>query len=176
MRNPFTPVFGITPLVLAGRDGLLNDMANAFESGLGDPNLSTLIVGARGTGKTALLARIRDIAQQRGWIAVDVTAIDGLLADIEEQTAANAEHILALDGEAHLASIGVGPVSAAWALDKRPEGNWRTRMTRLIDQLAAADAGPLITVDEVRAGRVSWRPCFQTCARVGWRIFPNAWE
>lgn len=71
-KNPFTPTFGIVPAHLAGRQGVLRDMRQAFENGLGDPNLSTILVGARGTGKTALLSCIADEAQQRGWIVVNV--------------------------------------------------------------------------------------------------------
>ena len=58
LKNPFTPSFGKVPAVLAGRDLLLDDMTSAFEQGSGDPNLSTILMGARGTGKTALMTSI----------------------------------------------------------------------------------------------------------------------
>lgn len=80
-KNPFTPTFGIVPAHLAGRRGVLKDMRQAFENGLGDPNLSTILIGARGTGKTALLSCIADEAQQRGWIVVNVAAGKGMLED-----------------------------------------------------------------------------------------------
>ena len=56
LESPFTPGFGSVPPHLAGREGLLEDMRRAFERGKGDPNLSTIIIGPRGTGKTALLS------------------------------------------------------------------------------------------------------------------------
>ena len=81
-RNPFTPTFGIVPPYLAGRDALLSAMGNAFEAGLGDPNLCTLLIGPRGSGKTALLSCIGDEARERGWIVVNAVAEGGMLQDI----------------------------------------------------------------------------------------------
>ena len=73
-NNPFTPSFGKVPPHLAGRDDVLEDMRNAFENGPGDPNLSTLLIGARGSGKTALLSCIAEDALSLGWISANVSA------------------------------------------------------------------------------------------------------
>lgn len=73
-RNPFTPTFGMVPPFLAGRDRILAEMTRAFEDGLGNPNLSTILIGPRGTGKTALLSCIADEAQEKGWLAVNTVA------------------------------------------------------------------------------------------------------
>lgn len=81
-KNPFTPTFGIVPPHLAGRSDLLALMADAFENGLGDPNLSTILIGPRGCGKTALLSCIADEARSRGWISVTAVAGPGMLDDI----------------------------------------------------------------------------------------------
>ena len=51
IRNPFTPTFGMVPPFMAGRGKLLDEMSRAFEDGLGNPNLSTIIIGARVQGK-----------------------------------------------------------------------------------------------------------------------------
>ncbi len=55
-KNPFTPTFGSVPPFLAGREHILRDINRGFINGPGDPNLSTIFTGARGTGKTALLS------------------------------------------------------------------------------------------------------------------------
>ena len=47
-----------------------------------DPNLCSVFYGARGTGKTALLAYLSYRAQQEGWITANVTASEGMLEDI----------------------------------------------------------------------------------------------
>lgn len=61
-RNPFTPTFGAVPIYLAGRQRVLENMRQAFADRYGNPNLSTILIGARGTGKTALMSCIRDEA------------------------------------------------------------------------------------------------------------------
>lgn len=49
-KNPFTPTFGSVPPFLAGREHILRDINRGFINGPGDPNLSTIFTGARGTG------------------------------------------------------------------------------------------------------------------------------
>ena len=75
-ENPFTPSFGEIPARLAGRDQILYDVTRALESERRRPDLTTIFSGARGTGKTALLALI-------GWVAVSTTALPRMLEDIE---------------------------------------------------------------------------------------------
>ncbi len=85
MANPFTPTFGIIPPFMAGRESLIEDISAAFSNGIGDPNLATIISGARGTGKTAMLSFMAEEASSQGWIAANTTAADGMLEDILEQ-------------------------------------------------------------------------------------------
>jgi Cdc6-like AAA superfamily ATPase len=54
MSNPFCPSYGISPKVFLGRDGVIQDFMYGLENGAGDPNRSTIITGARGTGKTVI--------------------------------------------------------------------------------------------------------------------------
>ena len=64
MSNPFTPTFGIVPPYLAGREVFLLEMQRALQDGPGNPNLSTLLIGPRGSGKTALLSCVAEEALQ----------------------------------------------------------------------------------------------------------------
>lgn len=152
-RNPFTPTFGATPIYLAGREHILNDLRQAFEDGYGNPHLSTILIGARGTGKTALMSCARDAALETGWVHAGTTALPGMLEDLYEQAVAASRHLVSQDAARRLTSLSVGPISAGWE-DRGDSyrGNWRTRMTLLLDQLAECDTGLLITVDEVQAG------------------------
>lgn len=84
-RNPFTPAFGTVPPIMAGRDRLLAELHAALEQGVGDPNLSSILVGARGTGKTACLTRLCEDASDVGWVSASSSAIPGLLDDILQQ-------------------------------------------------------------------------------------------
>ena len=74
-ENPFTPSFGEIPAHLAGRKQLIADIERALNSPRRRPELTTLLSGARGTGKTTLLSLLSNKAEELGWIAVGVTAI-----------------------------------------------------------------------------------------------------
>ena len=76
--NPFTPMFGRVPAYMAGREQIIDDMVLAFENDDSDPNLCSVFYGARGTGKTALLAYLSYRAPARG---LDYSECDGLGGD-----------------------------------------------------------------------------------------------
>lgn len=151
MRNPFTPTFGIVPTHLAGRKNILEDMYQAFDNGPGDPNLSTILIGARGTGKTALLSLIAEGAEQRGWISANVVASEGMLEDILQRTLEASERLIEPENESHVSGISIGQAfGIEWTHDVPSEANWRTRMNAIFAKLADHDTGLLITVDEVK--------------------------
>lgn len=83
--NPFTPTFGVVPAFMAGREDITSELLAALEEGVGNPNLTTIISGARGTGKTALLTYLSDAAQAQGWVSVNVSALPGMLEEIVQQ-------------------------------------------------------------------------------------------
>ena len=152
LRNPFTPSFGKVPPFLAGRDRAVDDLAQALDNGSGDPRLSTIFTGARGTGKTALLTCISREAQARGWVSVDVSARPGMLEGILAQTGKAAAHLVEPQGSRRLTGVQLGQlIGLEWEHAGGTPANWRIAMEALIDQLAEQDAGLLVTVDEVRA-------------------------
>lgn len=148
--NPFTPAFGTIPAIVVGRERILHDMSSAFRAGVGNPNLSTILIGARGTGKTVCMSCIGQQAMEEGWVCVRTTAKTGMLEDIYEQTLRVAKEHLPKEGS-HVTSLSVGPVAASWDVPATQVGNWRTRMSDILDQLQELQIGLLITVDEVRA-------------------------
>lgn len=67
IRNPFAPGAGTQPPELAGRDELRRVASIAIaRCKLGNPAKSMLMVGLRGVGKTVLLDRMREEAEQAG--------------------------------------------------------------------------------------------------------------
>ncbi|HAS10214.1 MAG TPA: ATP-binding protein, partial [Acidimicrobiaceae bacterium] len=78
MVNPFKPTFGRTPPLLVGRDDVIVEFATAIEAASGSA-LATLLVGARGSGKTVLLNALEDAARSQGWIVFSETATPGLV-------------------------------------------------------------------------------------------------
>lgn len=149
LANPFTPRFGRVPSHMAGRGDIIESLVEAFEGDLNNPDLTSIFIGARGTGKTALLSYLGLEAEQRGWITADVSAVPGMLEDIYQQALSAAAHIIGPPPSKRVNQIrvsGVGGIS--WDNDAHDE-NWRTRMSAFLDELEKANAGFLITVDEV---------------------------
>lgn len=97
-------------------------MRCGYENGTGDPRLNSIVVGARGTGKTALLNIIPGIAQEHGWACVSVTALSGMLEDIYQRAVAQASDILDDGKGARLTGLTIGSaVGATWELPDEPE-------------------------------------------------------
>jgi hypothetical protein len=124
-KNPFTPSFGSIPLQLAGRDKVINDILDGLENGPGDPNRATIYVGARGSGKTVLLAKIAEEASANGWISVNVNADSDMLDEI----------LIQIKNNANVQGIR--------------NSTWRSEMTSIIKELNEKGVGILITVDEL---------------------------
>ena len=151
-RNPFTPTFGKIPPTIAGRRDVLDAMERAFDDGPGNPNLSSLLVGPRGSGKTVLLTLIADVAREHGWIAAKASALPGMLDDIIERCNEAADEFIDQERRLHVTGVGIPQIlEINLARQDEAGGNWRTRMNRLLDELAKHGIGLLITVDEVRA-------------------------
>lgn len=154
-ENPFTPSFGEVPAIMAGRQQVISDLRKSLDSATRRPELTTLISGARGTGKTALLALTAEMAASKGWVVANVTAVPGMLDDILERSRAAARELVAQRSDRKLTGVGVGvagaSVNVTWDSVEHRDGNWRTQMTELLDMLAEHGTGLLITVDEVRA-------------------------
>ncbi|WP_165248140.1 ATP-binding protein [Adlercreutzia sp. ZJ141] len=150
MKNLFTPNFGQIPYYLAGRVDVIEDITRALDNTPGDPNQTTILIGARGTGKTALLRTISNIADQRGWISVNTACLSGLLEDIIQQTTRKGASFLEKKEGVRFKSINVASVfGVEWEYTSGSQPNWRSRMTDILEALAEHDLGLLITIDEI---------------------------
>ena len=151
MDNPFTPTFGAIPLHMAGRKHIVDELSRALKRGAGDPNLVTILSGARGTGKTALLSLLSQQASSEGWIAVNVSALPGMLEEIVQQTRRAAAHLIDANEKTRVSGVHLGKLIDL-ELQKEPleKPTWRIYMAELCDALVETDTGLLITVDEVR--------------------------
>lgn len=150
-NNPFTPSFGGLPLYMAGRTLLVNDLSRAFRGNGNDPYLQTVFVGARGTGKTALLTRSCELASSQGWVCASVTCSEGMLDDLIQRAIDASAGLVSADGNPRLKGLSLGQlIGVEWEPSARPQANWRTQVTRLLDRLSETGTGLAITVDEVR--------------------------
>jgi Cdc6-like AAA superfamily ATPase len=149
-NNPFTPTFGSIPILLAGRDNIISDILGGLNNGPGDPNRSTIFVGARGSGKTVLLAKIAEEAAADGWISINVNASPDMLDELLIQVRDNAKEVLAPETLSHITSISVAGISISRNVNRSMQkGTWRSEMTALIKELNEKNVGLLLTVDEV---------------------------
>lgn len=78
VRNPFAPGAGNRPPELAGRDAILEDASVAIQRAiLGKPSRSQMLLGLRGVGKTVLLNKIEEMAENAGHVTSFIEAPEG---------------------------------------------------------------------------------------------------
>lgn len=64
--NPYRPGAGLMPTYLAGRDSDINEIENLFDAlCLNIPTQSVIFSGLRGVGKTVLINRLQEIAEEK---------------------------------------------------------------------------------------------------------------
>lgn len=78
LRNPFAPGAGAPPPELAGRESIIENATIALHRvKRGRPEKSQMLLGLRGVGKTVLLNRISEIADDLGYHVVMLEAPEG---------------------------------------------------------------------------------------------------
>jgi ABC-type branched-subunit amino acid transport system ATPase component len=87
---------------MAGRREILHYILRALDSTVRDPYLTTILSGARGTGKTALMSTIADQAAGMGWVIASATSVPGMLDDLEIRVRRSAAHLLGDASRAHI--------------------------------------------------------------------------
>jgi hypothetical protein len=166
--NPFTPLFGNEPPILAGRNRYIEDVLTGLENGLGDPNRVTIFTGPRGSGKTVLLAKIASEAESMGWIAIHASALPGILDLFVEQTLEKAKEFIPAKARFEITGIQAMGIGVTREIASEPKLSWRTQMGKYIEMLNEQGIGLLFTVDEVTAkekGMVTLVDAFQHFVR-----------
>jgi len=166
--SPFTPGFGNTPPVVAGRAELIHQTLSRIRRGPSH-EFHTIILGARGTGKTtvinAVANHVRDEMQSPvlEWNASDrnqplARAVSEQAPDIERELSSRLRRgMKRLEGGASLSAkpAGVGAeVSASFAGVSTPgeQGSVVYTLTRLGRIAASRQRTLLVRVDELQAG------------------------
>jgi AAA ATPase domain len=165
IENPYRPGFNEPPKELAGREAVLGDLREAIEVAALDGRTPrpTLLAGARGVGKTVLLAEAAALAGSRfGWPRVHVemrpeTPFTPDLIDAARRTADLLEHPpakRALRAESVTVRAGVpgvgGEVRFARPVEAQsdPTPALRPVLTELADLAARLGSGVVLTLDE----------------------------
>ncbi len=150
--NPFSPAFGSTPPLLAGRDEVLDRFAEAAQSGPSHPDYTLLLTGERGSGKTALLNALETDASVRGWPVIAVSsASEPASARVSRAAAALLERVRS-SSSTRLTSLNVLGVGLTWEQSPADDQR-RLDLTSLLEQLGQLlrdrESGLLLTVDEL---------------------------
>lgn len=155
-QNPFSPTFGASPLVLAGRGDILDDIDDALTVGPMHPDYTALFIGVRGAGKTAMLNAVEDLARERGWLTISETAAPAGLLD---RLAGAAARLLRQHGPPPparrvkaAAVAAVGSIEFQEAPVAEPSRDLRSLLTDLGDRLADNGTGLMVTLDELQSG------------------------
>lgn len=158
--SPFTPSFGVPPNLLVGRDASKREMLSGLHNGPMDKRFVSVLLGARGSGKTVMLDECEDAAAASGWLVISVNATtEGLLDRIKSEAslAHNAHPILpdapTRQTRSNRRGLRLGP---AWFENETQHilsADWSLRrwLTTLGQHALANRTAVLVTVDELHA-------------------------
>ena len=164
-ENPYRPGFNEPPKELAGREAVLEDLHDAVEVAALDGRTPrpTMIVGARGVGKTVLLAQAAAIAgSEFGWPRVHtelrpdtpfipdlIDAIGRVRNLVEQPPSKRALKTESVTVRAGVPGIG-GEVRFARGADSAedPTPALRPALTELAELTIARETGFVLTLDE----------------------------
>ena len=150
--NPFTPVFGKIPPVLAGRTSVIDGLVEALDSNASSPELCSIITGVRGSGKTTLLQYVKFRAEELGWIVASTTSEKGMLDDIIQRVELASKHLTNTSSNGSKrrpTSFNTPHVGLTWENEPEMSLNFRSQITNLLDELAETDTGIVFMVDEI---------------------------
>lgn len=172
LRNPFSPGAGAPPPELAGRDEILEAARIALHRiRAGRPEKSQMLLGLRGVGKTVLLNRISEMAEELKYQVVMLEAPEGQrlaaylapslkgallrLDRVEKAKDSVSRAVGALRGFARVFEVSIGEISIGISEPHQADsGNLEIDLPALflaVGQAAkAADSSVAILVDEVQ--------------------------
>ncbi|WP_294338109.1 ATP-binding protein [uncultured Sphingomonas sp.] len=173
IRNPFAPGAGSQPPELAGREDIIRAADTALQRVLqGRPAQSEMLLGLRGVGKTVLLNKIEQLAEDYGYLTSFIEAPEDRnlvellyprvhqvlrqLSLVEAARAATYRAMRALRGFAAVFKVSVGDFDVS--VDPEPgvadSGNLEFDVTDLFlkvgEAARAAGRGWVLLIDEVQ--------------------------
>jgi len=154
-RSPFRPSFGTNPPLVAGRDDIIDEVADALDDGPGAAGRACLFTGNRGIGKTVMLNEVEVVARERGWLVISETATPGLVDRLTTEGLPALATLLTQERPRRRISGVSLPANLGGLEFDLPDGagpgGLRHQVTALANALQEHGTGLLITVDEVHA-------------------------
>jgi hypothetical protein len=163
--NPFLPTFGNKPLILIGREGVLQHLEDGLHGVPGYPSRASLIIGQRGTGKTALLLELSERAERADFVTAHVIANERMNQDILQTIQTRGAKVIKKT-RAKVSGITAGAIGFSFGLtfNETTDSNFgfRVKMELLCDELAKYKKGVFILVDEVLSTSAEMRELAST--------------
>jgi hypothetical protein len=152
MQNPYNPLFGRRPERFLGRDLIVYEILSSLNNE-NSPWRTTLIVGVRGSGKTALLSDIYESIRDDNVIVVPVSPEDEILDDILSHVYKKMPQTL-LGNIAKKLKVSVGG-NLSIELNRNNEApsftdSFRYQLTLMLDELRKKNFKVLFLVDETQ--------------------------
>lgn len=153
--NPFKPSAGHVPPVLIGRDAVLADFEEGLDNGSGAPGRLMRVTGARGIGKTVILAEFKRMAERRNWQVISETASAGMAQRLLDRLRPQKGNFsFSLEPSVSVMNIG-GSLGGIHYEKTRMPLTLRESMGLRLDELEKHSGGLLVTIDEAQAAERS---------------------
>ncbi|MCY4367867.1 MAG: ATP-binding protein [bacterium] len=154
-HNPFSPTFGASPPVLAGRDHIIEDIGDALVTGPSHPDYTALLIGVSGSGKTAMLNAVEDLARSHGWLVLaDNAAPEGLPARLARGASRLLNELSLPEPRRRITSLTAAGFGIGFERSStvQPGYDLRGVLSALGDVLATGGTGLMISLDELQSG------------------------
>jgi hypothetical protein len=156
----FLPAFGNRPARIIGRKDVMADFTEGLSLPVGHQKRASILIGQRGTGKTALLLEFAEIAAGMDCVVARVTASNEMLEEIIQTIQANGARFIP-EGKAKIKGFSAGAMGFSFGLTftEKTEAHFgfRVKLGLLCDELAQYGKKVLILVDEVQSNTPEMR-------------------
>ena len=167
--NPFNISFGKKPRCYISRTVETNEVITNFESSF-PPTQVYMITGVRGSGKTVMMTELSDYFEQNGWITLDISPDEDIVASIIANLY-NEKGIKSLFTKAEISVAALG-ISASVSRNQ-PDVTGDVVLKQMLEVLKKNNKKLLITIDEVTNNKNIKRfsSLFQSFIRKDYPIF-----
>lgn len=150
VKNPFNPSFGVRPEQFLGRDDIIDSFADSIAN-KNSPWRSTLLIGVRGSGKTAILSQIEARVSDKSTFVVSVSPeadfLDNVLGQLHRQLSKSK-----IKGIPNIKSISV-TYGVSLSFDKSDDTKdftktFRYQITDMLDIVRKSGKNVVFLIDE----------------------------
>jgi hypothetical protein len=146
--NPFTPIFGGKPDFFFGREAIRKRFQRALID-RGSEERALFVTGTRGSGKTALVEQLSQMASARNWQAIDLGA-ENLIQTLLRSLVSYSMQTKTLNPQASVSVLGTGGSLSAVSVSKTTSYEPEDLQLVFLQACEAHPKGIFISIDEVQ--------------------------